>query len=85
MIWKSSQAIPNPLSFLNDLLIRRRAFKKRLNDEMREDQQAIRERAHKLWEQAGKPERKEDQFWFEAERQLAEERIRHELKTPDNL
>ena len=52
---------------------------------MREDQQAIRERAHKLWEQAGKPEGKEDQFRFEAERQLAEERIRHELKTPDNL
>ena len=52
---------------------------------MREDQQAIRERAHKLWEQAGKPEGKESEFWLEAERQLAEERIRHELKTPDNL
>jgi hypothetical protein len=59
-------------------------LKERLN-KMREDQQAIRERAHKLWEQAGKPEGKEDQFWFDAERQLAEERIRHELKTPDNL
>jgi hypothetical protein len=53
--------------------------------EMREDRQAIRERAHKLWEQAGKPEGKESEFWLEAERQLAEERIRHELKTPDNL
>jgi hypothetical protein len=50
-----------------------------------EEDQAIRERAHKLWEKAGKPEGKEDHFWLEAERQLAEERIRHELKTPDNL
>ena len=52
---------------------------------MQEDQQAIRERAHKLWELAGKPEGKEDVFWLEAERQLAEERMLHELKTPDNL
>jgi hypothetical protein len=51
--------------------------------EMREDRQAIRERARKLWEQAGKPEGKESEFWLEAERQLAEERIRHELKTPE--
>jgi Protein of unknown function (DUF2934) len=51
---------------------------------MEEDQEKIRELAHKLWEQAGKPEG-QDQFWFEAEHQLAEERIRHELKTPDNL
>ena len=52
---------------------------------MQEDQQAIRERAHKLWELAGKPEGKEERFWLEAERELAEERIRHELKTPDTL
>jgi hypothetical protein len=52
---------------------------------MEEDQQAIRERAHQLWEAAGRPEGKEDQFWLEAERQLKEERIRHELKTPDTL
>jgi hypothetical protein len=45
----------------------------------------IRIRAHELWEKAGKPAEREDQFWLEAERQLSEERIRHELKTPDNL
>ena len=49
------------------------------------EQQAIRERAHELWEAAGKPNGKEDHFWLEAERQLREEQIRHELKTPDNL
>lgn len=49
------------------------------------DDQALRERAHELWEAAGKPEGKEDHFWLEAERQLREEQIRHELKTPENL
>jgi Protein of unknown function (DUF2934) len=45
----------------------------------------IRLRAHELWERAGRPGGKEDQFWLEAERQLKEERISHELRTPDNL
>jgi Protein of unknown function (DUF2934) len=45
----------------------------------------IRVRAHQLWEQAGKPEGKQEHFWQEAERQLKEEQIRHELKTPDSL
>jgi hypothetical protein len=45
----------------------------------------IRLRAHELWERAGRPHGKEDQFWLEAERQLKEERISHELGTPDNL
>lgn len=45
----------------------------------------IRARAHELWERAGKPSGREDHFWLEAERQLREEHIRHELKTPDNL
>ena len=52
---------------------------------MEEDKQGIRERAHKLWEAAGKPEGKEEHFWLEAERELQEERIRHELKTPTTL
>jgi hypothetical protein len=45
----------------------------------------IRTRAHQLWELAGKPEGKEDQFWLEAERELKEKLIRQELRTPDNL
>lgn len=45
----------------------------------------IRKRAHRLWEEASKPQGKEDHFWLEAERQLKEEQIRRELKTPDNL
>jgi hypothetical protein len=30
----------------------------------------IRERAHQLWESAGRPEGREEEFWFEAEREL---------------
>jgi Protein of unknown function (DUF2934) len=44
----------------------------------------IRTRAHQLWELAGKPDGKQDEFWLEAEREL-KETIRHELRTPDNL
>jgi hypothetical protein len=32
----------------------------------------IRGRAHELWEQAGKPEGREDEFWHLAERDLLE-------------
>jgi hypothetical protein len=45
----------------------------------------IRARAHQLWEEAGKPEGKEDYFWLEAERQLKERQIRDGMRTPDNL
>jgi hypothetical protein len=30
----------------------------------------IRLRAHQLWEQAGKPDGREDEFWHQAEREL---------------
>jgi hypothetical protein len=47
------------------------------------NQDTIRERADKLWDMAGNPYGND--FLEEAQRQLAEERARHELKTPDNL
>jgi Protein of unknown function (DUF2934) len=49
------------------------------------DQKDIERRAYQLWEAAGQPEGRDQEFYLEAERQLKEERIRHELKTPDNL
>ena len=49
------------------------------------DEDEIRERAHQLWEQAGKPDGQHEHFWHEAERQLRDERVRHELRTPDTL
>ncbi|MCK1480990.1 DUF2934 domain-containing protein [Bradyrhizobium sp. 197] len=35
----------------------------------------IRARAYKLWEAAGKPEGRLDEFWYEAERQLKAEQV----------
>ncbi|WP_247458743.1 DUF2934 domain-containing protein [Bradyrhizobium sp. 153] len=40
----------------------------------------VRARAYKLWEEAGRPEARTEEFWYEAERQLKEELVKHELK-----
>lgn len=45
----------------------------------------IRQKAHELWEAAGRPDGRDQEFWHEAERALKDELVRHELKTPDNL
>jgi hypothetical protein len=45
----------------------------------------IRKRAHELWEAAGRPANKDQDFWLEAERQLKDEPLQHELKIPDTL
>jgi hypothetical protein len=45
----------------------------------------IRKKARELWEAAGKPDGKDQGFWLEAERQLKEAMVEHELKTPDTL
>jgi len=45
----------------------------------------IERRAYQLWEEAGQPQTKDQEFYLEAERKLKEELIRHELKIPDNL
>ena len=37
------------------------------------DSEKIRERAYQLWDRAGQPEGREQEFWFDAERELAEE------------
>ena len=39
-------------------------------DQSREDR--IRQRAHELWEEADKPEGKQNQLWLEAERELTQ-------------
>jgi hypothetical protein len=33
----------------------------------------IRIRAHELWEQAGRPDGREEEFWYEAERDIKRE------------
>jgi Protein of unknown function (DUF2934) len=42
----------------------------------------IRTRAHQLWEQAGKPEGREDEFWHQAEKELQEEKLREITNEP---
>jgi hypothetical protein len=42
-------------------------------------------RAHELWEQAGKPDGREDEFWHLAEQELRNENRASTLRTPDNL
>jgi len=39
----------------------------------REEQ--IRRRAHELWEQSGRPERRETEFWLQAERELSQDEV----------
>lgn len=37
------------------------------------DQEKIRDRAYQLWDRAGQPDGREQEFWYDAERELAEE------------
>ena len=37
------------------------------------EEDMIRDRAYQLWDQAGQPEGLEQEFWYQAERELAEE------------
>ena len=48
----------------------------------RPSEEQIRERSHQLWEAAGKPEGRHEEFWRQAERQLRprEEIDRKELR-----
>src|SRR4051812_10349833 len=51
------------------------------------DDEQIRRRAHELWEEAGRPEGRELEFWHRAERELqgASERGDPEKGTPDAI
>lgn len=48
-------------------------------------EQEIRERAHQLWERAGKPEGRDDEFWRAAEQELRNEDKSDTMRTPDTL
>jgi hypothetical protein len=45
----------------------------------------IKKRAYELWEEAGKPEGREDEFWQLAEQELRNEDKASPTRTPDNL
>ena len=42
-------------------------------------------RAYELWEQAGKPEGRDDEFYHQAEQELRNADKSSALRTPDNL
>ncbi len=42
-------------------------------------------RAYKLWEEAGQPEGKDEEFWKLAEQELVNEDRSSPLRTPDTL
>jgi hypothetical protein len=42
-------------------------------------------RAYELWEQAGKPEGRDEEFYHHAERELRDANKSSPLRTPDNL
>ncbi|WP_257170653.1 DUF2934 domain-containing protein [Bradyrhizobium sp. SRS-191] len=44
-------------------------------------QDRIRERAHQLWEQSGRPDGREDEFWYQAEREVRESDELHDEAT----
>jgi hypothetical protein len=48
-------------------------------------EEQIRVRAHELWEQVGKPEGRDQEFWHLAEQELRNEDRSSPLRTPDNL
>jgi hypothetical protein len=48
-------------------------------------EEQIRVRAHELWEQAGMPEGRDEEFYHQAEQELRNEDKSSPLRTPDNL
>jgi hypothetical protein len=52
---------------------------------MQENEQRIRERAHQLWQEAGEPEGRDQEFYYLAEQELRNADRSSPLRTPDNL
>lgn len=49
----------------------------------RNSEEQIRERAHRLWEQQGRPEGRAEDFWLQAEAELQSDEPGNE-RVPDN-
>jgi predicted subunit of tRNA(5-methylaminomethyl-2-thiouridylate) methyltransferase len=46
-----------------------------MRDDMSEHEQKILERAYQLWEEAGRPEGRDEEFWRKAQDEIAAENI----------
>ena len=52
---------------------------------MQEDEQRVLERAHQLWQEAGEPEGRDQEFYNLAKQELRNADKTTPLRTPDNL
>ena len=51
----------------------------------RPSEREIKARAYQLWERAGRPENREDEFWHAAQQELRNEDKSSPVRTPDTL
>jgi hypothetical protein len=59
------ETVQRILAFTEELLERARAM-------VKPDEEKIRERAREIWEENGRPAGRDEEFWFQAERELKE-------------
>lgn len=73
-----SETVQQILALTEELKQRARAMAKPNED-------LIRKRAEELWERAGKPEGRDEEFWHQAEKELETNDESPSHRTPDNL
>lgn len=56
-----------------------------MSDELMLLEQRIREKAFRLWEEAGRPEGQEEHFWFQAEAAIREEEAKLDKAIADSF
>ncbi len=56
-----------------------------MSDELMLLEQRIRKTAYRLWEQAGRPEGREHDFWFQAEADIAEREAKLDKELADSF
>ena len=59
------ETVQRILAFTEELLERARAM-------VKPDEEKIRKRAREIWEENGRPAGRDEEFWFQAERELKE-------------
>jgi hypothetical protein len=73
---------PQTVAAANTLIDEMKAMKAKLHPPK---QMQIVRRAYKLWQEAGEPQGKDEEFYYLAEQQLRDEVQSSPLRTPDNL
>lgn len=66
------ETVQRILAFTEELLERARAM-------VKPDEEKIRKRAREIWEENGRPAGRDEEFWFQAERELKKAEIPEEI------